>query len=171
MNRDNIVLNTSIISIILWYIILYLYRSKLLYTVPPLVGVFLFILPTIFILYHGIVEMDYLKKIEHEQEREDILLALSREKDLANIIPVIIFGFGFLISKNIVNNKAKKIIVQFLVISLLMGTIVPYVFIYNSFKNCSNTKLLMSEILLFSSESAALTILISCCIITFLNIK
>ena len=171
MNRDKTVLNTSIVSIILWYTILYLCRFKLIYPVTPFVTAVLFILPTIFIIYHGVIEMDYLKKNKNDKkEKEDILLALAREKDLANIIPVIIFGFGHLIMLKIVKPKISKLIIPFLVMSLLLGTVIPYVFIYNSFKNCSNRKLLITEILLFASESAALTILIACCITAFLKL-
>lgn len=112
--------------------------------------------------------MEYFEQIKDlKKEKKQILEALNREKDLANIIPVIIFGFGFLIMNDIVRKKISKLVIPFLIMSLLLGTVVPYTVIYNSFDNCSNEKILISEIVLFSSEAVALSMLISCCIMTF----
>lgn len=168
MERTNIIITTTIMCIILWYFILYLCRNKFIYPIPSNIVSLLFILPVIFIIYHGITEMEYFKQIKDlEKEKKQILEAFNREKDLANIIPVIIFGFGFLIMNNMVRKKISKLVIPFLIMSLLLGTVVPYTVIYNSFDNCSNEKILISEIVLFSSEAVALSMLISCCIMTF----
>lgn len=172
MKRNEIILYTSTICIITWYIILYFCRYKFIYPFRFSITLFLFILPMIFILYHAFIKIKYFKQINYnkKREKEDILSALAREKDLANIIPVIIFGFGYLIQNGLLDHKVSKLIIPFLIMSLLLGTVIPYALIYNSFIHCSNEKILISEIILFSSEACALTILIACCMVTFFRV-
>ncbi len=170
MDRNSIIFNTSFICIFMWFIILYVFKSRL---IKPLkfTGITLLILfPIICIVYHGIIEMQYDEEVDKDKEKEKIISNMKRENNLANIIPVIIFGYGYLIKNGIVNPKISNIVIPFLVASLLLGTVIPYIIVYNSFDDCSIQKLLASEIIMFSSETASLALLFTCCFITMIRV-
>jgi hypothetical protein len=165
---------TSLVSIILWFIILFYSNNKIINNEHHfMLNVITITLPIILITYHAYVKfkaLDYFN-LKDDERKEKILKHMEQEKNLANIIPVIVFGLGFLLNSIIIKNKTTSLIVPYLLLALLLGTVIPYLIMYNSFIDSNIIKLLISETLLFSSESFSFTLLISCLIIPYLQIK
>ena len=125
-------------------------------------------------LYHSYVKSINFNSsipISKEEEKKKILDDMDKEKELANIVPVIVFGLGFLFNSYIINKKSINLTVPFLLLSLLFGTIIPYIIMYNSFTDSNITKLLISETFLFSSESFSFTLLLSCVLIPYFHLE
>lgn len=108
-------------------------------------------------------------KFTEKQEKKKIIKNMVKENNLVNIVPVIVFGLGFLLRSIIVNDEAIKLTIPYLLLALLLGTIIPYIIMYNNFENCDLSKLIISETLLFSSEACSFSLLISCALIPYLH--
>ena len=169
-SRNTIIFNTSLICIFIWLIVLYIFKSRLMKPLKFTGMTLLILFPILCIIYHGIIEMKYGQDVDKDKEKKTIIKNMKRENNLANIIPVIIFGYGYLIKNGIVNPRLSNIVIPFLVASLLLGTVIPYIIVYNSFNDCSIQKLLTTEIIMFSSETASLALLFACCFITMIRV-
>jgi hypothetical protein len=138
----------------------------------PYSSIAIYGLPVVGIMYHAFIKIRELDRADYREEdsRVKIVNEMKEEKNLANVIPVIVFGVGVLLNTQLVSKDIVRATIPLLLLSLLLGTLIPYIIMYNSFDDSNITKLLVSEVVLFSSESFAFAILILCVLIPYFSL-
>ncbi len=162
-----IVALTTVAMVLAWFVVLYLFRSKLIHSQYKLVASVTALIPIVFILYHGVHRYNLIKDARDlQEEKKKIRAEMEAEQALAKVIPVLIFGLGIVLER--FDKKYLGIAIPFLLLALLFGTVIPYMIIYVNFEESHIYKLLASETVQYSSEAYSFGLLLSGIILPFL---
>ena len=165
-HHKQLVLIITILFIIMWMIILYIFQKQLLDYRYKFISTITVILPIVFMIYHMYIQNQIINEsTSFSVESTRILTKIYSENRFAKIIPVIIFGMGILLSR--FDTKYLRISMPFLILSLLFGTIIPFIIEHINFKQSSIDQILFFEIVEFCSESYAYSLLISSVLLPF----
>lgn len=171
MDREyhkNIAIYTSGSCIVIWIILLIISQNKKYHNSFNYFNIIIYSLPIFFIVYHVTIKHKAISDPTYDEDKiKKVILEEMEDKQLANVIPPIVFGVGILLNATSLKKYISRATIPYLLLSLLLGTIIPYIIMYNTFEETNLTKLLISEIVLFSSESFAFSLLLSCVLIPF----
>lgn len=160
----SIALKVTILFIIFWLIVIYFTKNHIL--VNNYVTIIL-LLPIVIMIYHFIIMNKSLKDAKsYREEKKMILQKIKQEQELAELIPVAVFGLSLLLGR--VSNKLLKLVTPFLLLSIAFGTIIPFFVLFINAQDSSIEKLIVSEVIQFSSEAVAFGNLIPVIFVPFL---
>jgi len=140
----------SLFMVFIWFIII-LVLAKFTLTDNDLVNYVFILIPPVVIIYHAFSQYVLVEKSNYkEEEALHILESMEKEKDFAKIIPSVVFGLGILLS-----GFAKEIylMLPYFILVIIFGTLVPYFVLFLNFADNNVVKLIISEVLEYSSES------------------
>ena len=164
-NFINILKNTShLFILILWIIILVLFHKKLILVEHKeyvLIGLILSILIIIWKLF---------SKKEDVVSKEIISKKLKEEKNLAKLIPVMIFGLATLVGR--AEREILLEIAPYLLLAVLFGTVIPFSidFIHRRANHISLETIVLMDALDYDSEVIAIGSIVSGIIYAFMLI-
>ena len=100
------------------------------------------------------------------EEKKMIMDKIKKELNLAELIPVAVFGLALLLGN--VGKDLLKIVSPFLLLSIAFGTIIPFFVLFINAQDSSIEKLIVSEVIQFCSEAVAFGNLIPVIFVPFL---
>ena len=141
----------SLFMVFIWFIII-LVLAKFTLTDNNLVNYVFILVPPFIIIYHLFAQYILVESSVYVEEEalSDIIESMEKEKDFAKIIPSVVFGLGILLS-----GFAKEIylMLPYFILVIIFGTLLPYFVLFINFSDNNVIKLIISEVLEYSSES------------------
>ena len=149
--HKSIALKVTILFIIFWLLVIYLCKD--LISINNYVLIIL-LSPIIIMIYHLIIMNKSVEKSKsYKEEKKMIMEKIKKEQDLAELIPVAVFGLALLLGN--VGSDLLKIVSPFLLLSIAFGTIIPFFVLFINAQDSSIEKLIVSEVIQFCSEAVA----------------
>ena len=156
----------TIILVILWLLMLYAFRSHLIYWNHLTITYLTILIPILFMIYHSFI---WGKIIDDSKTREceidNIMYSIKSENRLTRIVPVIMFGLGVLLSR--FDKHILRKTIPFLLLGLLFGSLIPLTLEHISFKQSNVYKLIVTETIDYCSESYSYGLLIAGILLSF----
>ena len=123
-----------------------------------MINIIIIFLPITIIIKH----IYYILTADPNDKKMYLTLEKKWDTKLSKIIPVIIFGLGLLLSRHKIFSKELKNIVPYLLLSLILGTLTPFILVFiDSSVFLNNKKNFLDNFI-----SLAFKQIIFCCIVT-----
>ena len=140
----------SLFMVFIWFIII-LVLAKFTLTDNNLVNHVFILVPPFIIIYHLFAQYMLVESSVYvEEEALHIIESMEKEKDFAKIIPSVVFGLGILLSGFA---KGIYLMLPYFILVIIFGTLLPYFVLFINFSDNNVVKLIISEVLEYSSES------------------
>ena len=146
---------STIVVLILWYILLYSARHILLKKKYIFIDYLLFILPLLLVMNHLFNMHNHIINNNDIVLEENIKDDLKKEIGYAQVVPIIIFGLGVFLP-----SKFKYLVLPYLLLALIFGTIIPFI-IMKLVENSNSLELLiLKDSMEYCSQSFSFTLII-----------
>ena len=156
LNNKLLYLYTStIVVVILWYVLLHSARHILLKRKYIFIDYILYLFPLILIINHLYNMHVHIINNKDDVLEENIKDDLKKELGYAQVVPIIIFGLGVFLP-----NKFKGMILPYLLLALIFGTIIPFIIIKLGENSNSLELLILKDSMEYCSQSFSFTLII-----------
>ena len=156
LNNKLLYLYTStIVVVILWYVLLHSARHILLKRKYIFIDYILYLFPLILIINHLYNMHEHIINNKDDVLEENIKDDLKKEMGYAQVVPIIIFGLGVFLP-----NKFKDMILPYLLLALIFGTIIPFIIIKLGENSNSIELLILKDSMEYCSQSFSFTLII-----------
>ena len=146
---------STIVVLILWYILLYSTRHILLKKKYIFIDYLLFILPLLLVMNHLYNMHNHIINNNDIVLEENIKDDLKKEMGYAQVVPIIIFGLGVFLP-----SKFKYLVLPYLLLSLIFGTIIPFIIMKLGENSNSLELLILKDSMEYCSQSFSFTLII-----------
>ena len=146
---------STIVILILWYILLYSARHILLKKKYIFIDNILFIFPLILVMNHLYNMHNHIINNNDDILEENIRDDLNKEMGYAQVVPIIIFGLGVFLP-----SKFKYLVLPYLLLALIFGTIIPFIIIKLGENSNSLELLILKDSMEYSSQSFSFTLIL-----------
>lgn len=146
---------STIVVLILWYILLYTAKHILLKKKYVFIDYILYIFPFILVINHLYNMHVHIVNNNDDILEENIRDDLKKEMGYAQVIPIIIFGLGVFLP-----SKFKYVVLPYLLLALIFGTIIPFIIIKLGENSNSLELLILKDSMEYSSQSFSFTLIL-----------
>ena len=134
----------SVVCIIIWCIIIYTFRKHFINKKYKFAFFVVYLIPIAIIIYHTYYEYkQIMKRTSYDMELDRIKNEIDYEKDIAEVIPILLFGLAAIFEKYSVFIMKK--VVPLLLIGTLLGAIIPFGLRYVTFNTENLNRLVFIE--------------------------
>lgn len=156
LNNKLLYLYTStIVVIILWYVLLHSAKHILLKRKYIFIDYILYIFPLILVINHLYNMREHIINNKDDVLEENIKDDLKKEMGYAQVVPIIIFGLGVFLPA-----KFKNLVLPYLLLALIFGTIIPFIIIKLGENSNSLELLILKDSMEYCSQSFSFTLIL-----------
>lgn len=146
---------STVVILILWYILLYTAKHILLKKKYIFIDYILYIFPFILVMNHLYHMHNHIVNNNDDILEENIRDDLKKEMGYAQVVPIIIFGLGVFLP-----SKFKYLVLPYLLLALIFGTIIPFIIIKLGENSNSLELLILKDSMEYSSQSFSFTLIL-----------